>query len=359
MADSAPAPVTGAAPRVSVVIPSRNEARHIGNCLAAVRTALAQAGGGEMLVVDGRSTDGTREQVAASQGDGEEVRLIDNPSRTTSAAFNLGIRAARSRRIAIVSAHCHVNAEFFAVAHCRLDAGEADIVGGTIRAEPGTDGTLGWLLAQVVSHTFGVGNSRFRVSRTAGYVDAVPFAVFNAEVFERIGMFNERLVRNQDTEFFGRAAQAGVRVLLDPAMETVYYARDTLPGLLSQGFRNAYWNVLVWRGRPAAFQWRHLVPGLFTAGILVGGLLGVVFPPIHLLLLAALAVYAVLALAASVHIARRSRRWIALCLPPIFFVYHFCYGTGSIAGLRHLLRREPEPPVEVQRRDPTKGGVGA
>ena len=142
-------------------------------------------------------------------------------------------------------------------------------------------------------------------------------------------------------------------------METVYYARGTLPGLLSQGFRNAYWNVLVWRGRPAAFQWRHLIPGLFTGGILAGTLLGLVFPPAGLLLLAALGLYALLAVAASVHIARRSGRWVALVLPPLFLLYHFCYGAGSLAGLRHLLRHEPGGPVEMPGRDPTAGGVGA
>lgn len=331
-------PAMNGTPHVSVVIPARNEEGHIGESLAAVFAALAQYRGGEILVVDGRSSDRTREIVESFAATHPGVRLIDNPRCTTPVGFNLGIGAARAAHVAIVSAHSRVDPGFFSAAFRRLDAGEADVVGGPIRAEAASGRPLAWLLAQVVSHPFGVGNSRFRVSSDAGYVDAVPFAVFRREVFTRIGLFDEKLVRNQDTEFFGRAAAAGVRVFLEPGMGSVYFARGTLAGLLSQGFRNAYWNVLVWRMRPVAFQWRHLIPGLFTSGVLAGPLLAAYWRPAGWLFAAALLLYFGLACAAALQISRRSGRVLALVLPPIFFLYHFCYGAGSIVGLRHLLR---------------------
>lgn len=329
-----------------MVIPCRNEARHIAGCLASVEAALARAGGGEILVADGMSTDGTRVQVEEYASRNRAIRLLDNPARTTPHAFNLGIRHASADRIAIISSHCTIDPEFFVEAHRRLDAGEAEIVGGPIRAEPAGTGGLAWLLAQVVSHPFGVGNSRFRVSSTAGYVDAVPFAVFTRETFQRIGLFNEALVRNQDTEFFGRAARGGIRVFLEPAMRSVYLARATLGGLLSQGFRNAYWNVLVWRMRPAAFQWRHLIPGLFATGLLVGAALAFAWPWFRAIYLATIGFYLACAVLASLDIARSRGRFSALLLPPVFLLYHFCYGLGSVAGLTHLIGPAPaaEPP---------------
>ena len=331
-----------ALPPITVVVPTLNEAAYVRACLDSVLAALAPVGG-EVLVVDGGSTDGTRAMVADYAARG--VRLVDNPSRVTPWAFNLGIQQSRSPLVGIVSAHSRVHAAFFLAAGRRLAAGDAEIVGGPVATEPGTDGLMGWLLAQVVSHPFGVGNSRFRVATAAAYVDAVPFAVFKREVFDRVGLFDTELVRNQDTEFFGRAARAGVRVFMDPEVRSVYRARGTLGGLLRQGFRNAYWNVKVWRQNPSAFQWRHAIPGLFTFSLLAGGALALALPPFRPLLGLELAVYAAAAVGAAIHIAARSRRAAALLLPPIFFLYHFCYGAGSIAGLRWLLAgRRPASP---------------
>ncbi len=328
--DSALAPI-------SVVIPTLDEAAHVAECLDSVLAALGPVGG-EVLVVDGGSTDGTRTLVAEYASRSPAVRLLDNPGRVTPWAFNLGIRQSRSPLVGIVSAHSRVEPGFFAAARRRIAAGEADIVGGPVATEPGAPGLLGWLLAQVVSHPFGVGNSRFRISARAAYVDAVPFAVFRREVFDTVGLFDTALVRNQDTEFFGRAARAGLRVFLDPEVRSVYRARGTLGGLLRQGFRNAYWNVRVWRQNPAAFQWRHAVPAVFTLSLLAGAALAPWVPAAWALLALELALYAAAALAASAHIALRTRRLAPLLLPPVFFLYHVCYGAGSLAGLQWLLR---------------------
>jgi hypothetical protein len=267
------------------------------------------------------------------------VQLLRNPRRITTAAFNLGIQAATAPRIAIVSAHSRVEPGFFEAALARLDAGEAEIVGGPVATEPGGRGTTAWLLAQIVSHPFGVGNSRFRVSTAAGYVDAVPFAVFARAVFDRVGLFDLALPRNQDTEFFGRVARASARVFLDPAVRSVYRARGTLGGLLRQGFGNAYWNVLVWRMTPHAFQPRHLIPGIFATAVYASLALAALVPWLRWAPAVVLVPYALAAMAAAFHIALRRRRWAALALPPFFFLYHLVYGTGTLTGLRFLAHR--------------------
>ena len=327
-------------PPVTVVIPARNEAGCLSACLDSVLGALEPVGGGEVLVIDGESTDETARIAAGYAARFPSVRVIRNPDRITPAAFNLGIRTAASDRIAIVSAHSRVEPGFFQAALARLDAGEAEVVGGPVTTEPGGSGALAWLLAQVVSHPFGVGNSRFRVSTAAGYVDAVPFAIYARSVFDQVGLFDLAFPRNQDTEFFGRAARAGIRVYQDPAVRSVYRARGTVGGLLRQGFANAYWNVLVWRSTPRAFRWRHLIPGIFATAVYASLALAVVVPRSWWVPAVVLVPYAAAATLAAVHIARRRRRWIALALPPVFFLYHLVYGTGTLAGLRFLLRRK-------------------
>jgi glycosyltransferase involved in cell wall biosynthesis len=321
-----------------VIVPARNEQAHIGACLDSVLRALAQAGQAEVLVVDGASTDRTGEIARRFAQQHPGVHVLLNPRTTTPTAFNLGIREARGRYIAILSAHSEVELDFFTAALARMSRREADIVGGPITAVPGGPGTLAWLSARIIAHPFGVGNSRFRVSAKAGYVDAVPFAVFRREVFDVVGLFDEGLPRNQDTEFFGRVARAGLRVLLDPAVRSSYRARPTFRGLLVQGWRNAFWNVRVWLQNPRAFQWRHAVPGAFAVTLWTLAALAPFSSAAAAGLLATLLLYGTAAAAASLHIAFRTRRLWALVLPPLFFGYHLTYGTGTLVGLGWLLR---------------------
>lgn len=321
-----------------MIVPTRNEASYIRECLDSLLAALPPVGGGEVLVVDGRSTDDTLTIVEEYSTRHPFVRVVPNPDRVTPSAFNLGVQQARSQMVAIVSAHSRVDPSFFASALARLAASDVSIVGGPVRTEPGAPGALAWLLAQVVSHPFGVGNSRFRISDQAGEVDAIPFGVFRRQVFDTVGLFDTALVRNQDTEFFGRVARAGLRVYLDPAVRSVYRARATVGGLLRQGCRNAYWNVLVWRQNPAAFQWRHAIPGIFVASLCLTALLAPVSGILRTLLGLELATYALVAGLASAQIAYARRRPLALLLPPFFFVYHVTYGTGTLAGVSWLFR---------------------
>lgn len=342
------------APAVTVVVPVLDERHALDRSLGAVVAACGQLGAPcEVLVVDGGSTDGSRDVAAAWAARHPYVRVVDNPRRTTPHAFNIGIRAAAAPRIAIVSGHSLVAPDFLRAAVARLDAGVAEIVGGPIVTAAGRAGRLAWLLAQVVSHPFGVGNSRFRVARASSYVDAVPFAVFERRVFEQVGLFSPELPRNQDTEFFGRVAAAGLRVLLSVDVRSTYLARATFGGLLRQGFRNAYWNVLVWRRTPHAFRWRHAIPGLFTASVVGLALLAVVSPAARALLAVEAVVYLAAAMAAALHIAARTRRVLACALPPIFFLYHLTYGAGTLAGVRWLVRAARPDPVPSLDPDPS------
>jgi glycosyltransferase involved in cell wall biosynthesis len=323
--------------RLSVVIPVRHEEPYLGECLDSVLEALAAVESAEIVVVDGGMGSGARELVARHRARDGRIRCIQNPRRVTGAAFNLGIQSARGEAIALVSAHSRVEPDFFVAALRRLDQGDADIVGGPVRTEPSGDQPLAWLLARVVSHPFGVGNSRFRISSQEAYVDAVPFAVFRRDVFDRVGLFEEALVRNQDTEFFGRVARGGLRVLLAPEVRSVYRARGTLGALLRQGFLNAYWNVLVWRWNSDAFQLRHAVPAIFTISLLATSLAAIAGSTGGILLGGLLAAYGIVALVAALDVLRLTGRAIAVLLPPLFLLYHVSYGAGSLVGLRWLM----------------------
>jgi glycosyltransferase involved in cell wall biosynthesis len=324
-------------PSVTVILPCRNEVDFIDRCLASV---LAQEGAGdfEVLVVDGRSDDGTRERLAAWDDGDPRVTVIDNPERIVPTALNLGIRASAAPVIVRMDVHSRYPSDYLARCLATLEATGADNVGGVLITHARGDGFAARLVQAVSTHRFGVGASNFRVGGRSGPVDTVPFGCFPREVFARLGGFDERLVRNQDFEFNARIRAAGGTVWLDPAIRLEYFNQPTVTGLYRQAVRTGRWNVWTWVLAPYAFRRRHAVPMLFAAFVLVFGGAALLWTPIRPPVLGVAALYLALALVAAVQQGLRMRApGVAALLPLAFTGYHLAYGFGSLGGLGLLL----------------------
>ena len=372
-------------PSVSVVIPVRNEAALIKRSLSSVMAQDYLMSQVEVLIVDGMSTDGTRqivEDIVRTRGRGSggggrghernpapgtgrptpevpslgvlggSIRLLDNPGRIVPKALNLAIREARGRWLVRLDAHSVYPPDY--VRRC-IETAEStgeDNVGGVIETLP-RDGSLGARLVQALStSSFGVGGARFRVGGKEGPADTVVFGCFRREVFDEVGLFDERLVRNQDYEFNRRLKAAGKRIWLNPAIKVQYYNQATLGGLFRQAFGTGKWNRWMWYVAPYAFAARHAVPGLFVLCLLV--VLGSSFIVYRswIALAVVLVPYFVLALVAAVQQGLRFGFALSLPLPALFFAYHASYGLGTLWGaVRLLVRATP-----VQRiREPWPG----
>ena len=185
-----------------------------------------------------------------------------------------------------------------------------------------------------------------------GPADTVPFGCFHASLFQRIGLFDERLVRNQDYEMNCRIRHRGGVVWLNPAIQARYYNQGTLRGVLRQAFGTSQWNVWMWYVAPYSFALRHSIPGWFFAALLIGGAL-VPFTWMGAVILAGTGIpYGVLALMSSVQQAVRYGWWLTAVLPIMFLAYHIAYGAGIVWGvIRIAVRSSP-----VQRvREPWEG----
>lgn len=253
-------------PRVSVILPVRNEGDHIDACLERLLRQDYPAHLIEVLVVDGHSDDDTAARVRELQRRHPEadLRLLDNPRRTVPHALNLGIRAAGGEVIVRMDGHAVPAPDYLSTCVAALARSGAANVGGIVVAEGATP--FGHAVALVTQHPLGAGDARYRIGGAAGDVDTVPFGAFRRELFRRVGLFDESLVRNQDYEFNVRVRASGERVYFDPAIRFTYTPRGDVRSLWSQYLQYGWWKVETVRRHPRSLRWRQLLPPAFFLG---------------------------------------------------------------------------------------------
>ncbi len=322
-------------PAVSVVVPCFNERGHIEACVRSLLAQQAPPGGFEVIVVDGLSTDGTRDILAKIAREDARLRVADNPRQKTACAMNLGIRLARGARIAIVGAHNRYAPDYLLRSWEKAQATGAENVGGAMMCE-----AIGWVQRAIAAahHSgFSVGGARWHRPDYEGPADTVFGGFYQAEVFDRIGYFDEELVRNQDDELNLRLTRAGGVIWQSPTIQSWYRPRASLAALFRQYMQYGYWKVRVIQKHRLPASVRHLVPGAFVASVVFGALLAPFSAPAFWLWLALLVSYLVLSLGASLAVAARNGWSLFPILPVVFACYHFGYGYGFLRGMLDFL----------------------
>lgn len=323
-------------PFISVIVPCRNEGRFIGACIRSILANDYPRNRFELLVVDGMSTDETRSVLSDLCSREPNIVVLDNPRLITSTALNIGIRECRGELVAWMSAHNEYQSDYLALcakAHAEFDA---DNVGGIIVTRPRNSGIVGRAIANVLTHPFGVGPSHFRTAVTRPrWVDTVFGGCYRREVFERIGLFNEELVRGQDMEFNLRMRRAGLRTLLVPEIRSVYHARSRFGEFLRYNWTNGVWTLKPFaysKGMPVSL--RHLVPMIFVLTLVTLGMLCLIDRRACAVAVGILALYTALASLSAVEIMTRGKKaGEALMTFAMFPVLHLSFGAGCIAGL--------------------------
>ena len=317
---------------ISIVIPCKDEKDYVGRCIDSLLDN--DYPNKEILVVDGQSTDGTRQLLEQYQTTHPAVRLIDNPHKITPVALNRGIEHARGEYIMIAGAHAAFPKNYIRGLLEYLESLDAAGVGGSLvtRSDNTTAGTS---IARVLSNRLGVGNSLFRLGIDKPVsVDTIPFGIYKKEAFEKAGTYDERLVRNQDIELSGRMKRYVGPLYLVPTVSCDYFMKGKFRQLARSGFRNGLWNILVVYLTRNLFSisFRHGVPLFYMLFILVCLLLGLTvsslfFVPLALVLL----IYGVLLGLTAKRINDRHSSLSAII--KAFIVLHFSYGLGSLVGL--------------------------
>jgi glycosyltransferase involved in cell wall biosynthesis len=346
-------------PTISVVIPCRNERERIAQCLHSVLEQEDVPGGFEVIIADGMSDDGTREALDGLCRIDKRLIVIDNRDRITACGMNAGIRKARGEYVAIMGAHNHYAHDY--LRSCLEVAREtgADNVGGSMFCV----GTSWLQQAIAIAHhsRFSVGGARWHDVEYEGPADTVFGGFYRREVFDRLGLLDETLVRNQDDEFNLRLTRAAGRIWHSPRIRSWYYPRASLAAVFRQYLQYGYWKVAVIQKHRIPASVRHLVPGSFVGALIALPFFGLAWSPALKVWLAMTGGYLFCTATASMMTAAKAGWRYLPVLPLVFGCYHFGYGIGFIKGITDflILHRVPSDRFRALTRSSSRSLRGA
>lgn len=315
---------------VAIVIPCRNEEKYIGRCLDSILRQTYTQDKLSVYVCDGKSTDSTAVIVNDYAVKHRNIHHEINEKQTTPYALNLGIKKSTAEIVIILGAHSELYPDYVASCVEAFEFGSnIGCTGGII--ENVYENEVAEIIGKAMSSSFGVGNAHFRTGNKDGFVDTVAFGAYKREVFEKIGYFDEELIRNQDDEFNYRLLRSGFTIYLFRKIRSKYYVRASYEKLFKQYEQYGYWKVYVGKKHKAITTIRQIAP-LFFVLFLFGGLFLSLFHFIFLgLYLSGLMTYT---LASFYSASKQSENYNQL--PKImmtFFILHFSYGWGYLKGV--------------------------
>jgi len=310
---------------ITVICPTYNEENYIGNVLEFFVNAMPKEK--ELLVIDGGSNDNTRKIVKKWSELNENIHLLENPDKYVPYALNIGIRSSNGDPVIRLDAHAEYSPDYFEKILETLKLTNADVVGGPVN----TIGKSSFqkAVAYAICTVFGIGNSKMHQTEYKGELDHVFPGAWNRKLFDEVGLFDERLVRNQDDEFHYRVRSFGKKVYQNPAIKLIYYPRDKVISLIKQYFQYGLFKPIVLRKIRSETKVRHLIPSLFTLYILF-----LAFSLVNIFYLVPLFVYILI----DLYFALKAKTNIKVFAYSIFVypIIHLSYGFGFLLGLLKL-----------------------
>ena len=319
---------------VAIVIPTLNEEKFIDKCLNTVKEQSYPFGYMDVLVLDGGSTDNTKSIVNNWHESFNNVRLIDNPGRIQSIAFNIGVANTVAPYIIRLDAHVEYDSKYVELCLRHLHEIEnVGNVGGVCNMKPQRLGLIPEASAILNCSRFGIGGATFRVGGKAGFVDTVPFGAFPRKVIDEIGGMREDLARGEDNEYNSRIKKAGYKIYFDPAIVSTYYARDTVHGCVKQMYSNGMSiGKLLYVDRESVGL-RHLVPLAFVLSLCVCIVGAFFWIPFRWILVVVVGLYVLADMVATSVACKKNGIRFACVLPWLFFFVHVSYGWGTFKGI--------------------------
>ncbi|MBR9919410.1 MAG: glycosyltransferase family 2 protein [Bacteroidetes bacterium] len=323
---------------MSLLIPCYNESAFIEGVIRDILNQTWSPEDMEVFFIDGGSTDDTRDKLQVASAEYPFIKLLDNPDQYVPQAMNIGIRESVGTIIIRLDAHGSYPPDYVKKLVESLQETGADNVGGIWETKARSNKPKARAIAAILSHRFGVGNALFRLGVDKPMeVDTVPFGCYPRDVFEKYGMYDERLVRNQDIELNKRIRRKGGKILLIPEVSSVYYARDRFRAFWRNNYQTGRWVPLTiaYTGAGDSLSLRHFIP-FFFAGYLLLLMLFCAFANRGLCLIFSIPLcFYILLIALSAFQIGRNQKSLKTGLFALygFPLLHLAYGIGTWQGL--------------------------
>jgi len=323
---------------ISIIIPILNEEKYIKRCLESI--IYSDIDNFELILVDGGSIDNTLKIIEKFKLKYSFIKLLYNPKKIVPISMNLGIKEATGEYIIRLDAHASYPLNYFSKLiewHQKLDAQN---IGTVIETDVKNKNKKSLSIKEVLSNRFGVGNSDFRTGISkVKEVDTVPFGCYKKKVFEEYGLYDEKLIRNQDIELNKRIKNGGGKIYLIPDVKCTYYARENFTDLAKNNFSNGKWNILTayYTKTLNSLSLRHFIPLIFLLSLLLPLLLSLFIPQLIVMSLFSLSSYLALVIIISFNLREKSNHIFYLI--GSFLTLHLSYGLGSLVGIASAIKK--------------------
>ncbi len=317
--------------KFSIVIPCRNEKDYIEKCVQSILKQNYNSELIEIVIVDGFSNDGTREILNNLKETHNNILVLDNPSKKTPQALNIGIKKSSGDVVVILGAHTELDKNFIKLNNKFLIEKNVKVTGGT-QINVGLTYTQN-LIGTVMEMPFAMATAKYRWSDEEQYVDTVVYAAYRKELFNELGYFEEGFTISEDAEFNWRIRQAGYKIFFSPKIKSYYYPRDSIIGFIKQIFRYGILRVNVLKKHIDSVKLLHLVPPVFVLTLLSLIVLTFFNPAYLPFLILLLVVYFIANFTASIKTVFPKKKKYLLFLPVLVFVLHISWGLGFLVGL--------------------------
>ncbi len=258
--------------KVSVLVPCRNEVQYIERCINNVCSFYQPPGGFEVIVIDGMSTDGTRELLSRLKNQFPDLLVMDNPRKIVPSSMNVGIQKAKGEYIVRADVRCiHPKSYLCDLVELSEKKG-ADNVGGVLVPEFGNTYTQN-AIALAYKSRIAMGGALRDRGDFIGETDTVYGGCFKRKRLLEVGMYDEAMVRNQDDELSFRLRERGGKIIQDGRIKIQYYPRDSFWHLFKQFMQYGYWKVRVIKKHPQQASLRHFLPAVLVLSLVTLGLL--------------------------------------------------------------------------------------
>lgn len=317
---------------VTVLIPVLNEEKYIEKCMESVISQDFPKGSMELIIVDGMSTDATRDILERYIQQYSWIKLLDNPKKIIPCALNIGIKAAKGAYILRMDAHSEYANDYISQSVAVIKETGADDVGGSLVAKGKTSRQRAIAAAYYSPFALGGGGQQNKADYE-GYVDTVFLGCYRRDVFDRIGLYDEALPRNEDDDLNYRLINSGGKIYLSPKIKTVYYPRDTFSGLAKQYYGYGFGKPSLMKKYGKPTNLKQLVPAFFVVFLICGAILSFFIPAVRKIYFSILTLYVLFDMIVSMRSDKVYDFKEKMGLFYAHIVIHVAYGLGYLKGL--------------------------